>query len=142
MRKLTSILLFIGIAFSAYADEVVFTAKAPNQVIAGQQFKLSYSVNQQSTDIQIPDFPNFSLLAGPYKSQQMSSTFINGQYTNNYEETYTYTLIAQKAGTYTISPASIKVNGQKVQSNGVKIEVLPAGQQPENQSSTASSTPL
>ena len=34
-------------------------------------------------------------------------------------------LMAQKAGTFTISPASVKVDGENVQSNGVRITVLP-----------------
>ena len=43
-------------------------------------------------------------------------------------------LMARKAGTFTIGPATIKVDGENVQSNGVRIEVLPEDQQPAQSS--------
>ena len=43
----------------------------------------------------------------------------------SYSVSYTYTLQAQKVGTYTIPSASIVVNGQKYTSNGLSIKVLP-----------------
>ena len=131
MKKILSIVLFVGIVLSAYADEVVFKAQAPNQVIAGRPFQLTYSVNQNGRDLRAPEFTNFDHLAGPYTSVQSSSSFVNGQHTSTFEQTYTYTLMAQRAGTFTIQPASIKVNGKEYQSNGVRIEVLPEDKEPQ-----------
>ena len=65
-NKLFILLSFIGIALSAYADDVVFKAQAPKQVILGQPFQLSYTVNQRSRDLQAPEFTDFDYLAGPY----------------------------------------------------------------------------
>ncbi len=135
MKKILSFVLFVGIALSAFADDVVFKAQAPNQVIAGRPFQLTYSVNQNGRDLRAPEFTNFDHLAGPYTSVQSSSSFVNGQHTSSFEQTYTFTLMAQRAGTYTIQPASIKVNGKEYQSNGVRIEVLPEDKEPQ-QSST------
>ena len=136
MKKLLAILLSL-ITLSVYADEVVFKASAPSQVIVGRPFQLTYSVNQRSRDLRAPEFTDFDYLAGPYTSTSSSTSFVNGHRTSTFEQTYTYTLMAQKAGTFTIGPATVKVDGENVQSNGVRIQVLPEDEQP-NQGSQAS----
>ena len=138
-NKLFILLSFIGIALSAYADDVVFKAQAPKQVILGQPFQLSYTVNQRSRDLQAPEFTDFDYLAGPYTSTSSSTSFINGKRTSVFEQTYTYTLMAQRTGTFTIAPATVKVNGETVQSNGVRIEVLPEDKQPSQSTSSGQS---
>lgn len=131
MKRFFSIFLIIGMALSVFADEVVFKTKAPNQVIAGKPFQISFSVNQQGRDLRAPQFTDFDVLSGPYTSTSSSTSYVNGQRTSTFEQTYTYTLLATRAGTYTIGPATIKVNGKDVQSNGVRIEVLPEDKQPQ-----------
>lgn len=124
-NKLLIVLSFIGIALGAYADEVVFKASAPSQVIVGRPFQLTYSVNQRSRDLRAPEFTDFDYLAGPYTSTSSSTSFVNGHRTSSFTQTYTYTLMARNAGTFTISPASVRVDGESYQSNGVRITVLP-----------------
>ena len=119
-------------AFGAYADEVVFKAQAPKQVIVGRPFQISFTVNHRSRDLQAPEFTDFDVLSGPYSSTSSSTSFTNGHMTSSYEQTYTYMLMAQRAGTFTIGPATVKVSGERVQSNGVRIEVLPEDQQASN----------
>ena len=132
-KKLLIVLSFVGIALSAFADEVVFKASAPSQVIVGKPFQLTYTVNQRSKDLRAPEFTDFDVLAGPYTSTSSSVSFVNGRRTSSYEQTYTYTMMAQRAGTFTIGPATVKVDGDQVQSNGVRIQVLPEDQ-PSNSS--------
>lgn len=139
MRKLLYILCFVGIALGAYADEVVFKGQAPSQVIVGKPFQLTYTVNQRSRDLRAPEFTDFDLLAGPYSSTSSSTSFVNGHRTSSFTQTYTYTLMARREGTYTIAPASVKVEGEQVQSNGVRIEVLPEDQPTNSQQPTANS---
>ena len=129
-KKLSIVFLLVGIAFNVFADEVVFKAQAPKQVIVGRPFQLTYSVNQRSRDLRAPEFTYFDVLSGPYTSTSSSTSFVNGKRTSSFEQTYTYMLMAQKAGTFTIGPATVKVDGENVQSNGVRIEVLPEDQQP------------
>ena len=134
MKKIVSIVLLVGIALSAYADEVVFRAQAPKQVVVGRPFQITYTINQRSRDLRAPEFTDFDVLSGPYTSTSSSTSFVNGKRTSSFEQTYTYMLMAQRAGTFTISPATVKVDGENVQSNGVRIEVLPEDQQPQQQS--------
>ena len=121
-------------ALTGFADEVVFKAQAPKQVVVGRPFQLTYTVNQRSRDLRAPEFTDFDVLAGPYTSTSSNISFVNGRRTSTFEQTYTYTLMAQKAGTFTIGPATIKADGEQVQSNGVRIQVLPEDQQQGTQS--------
>lgn len=124
-------------AGSVWANDVVFKATAPSQVIVGKPFQLTYSVNQRSKDLRAPEMPDFDVLAGPYQSTSSSTSFVNGKRTSSFSQTYTYTLMAQRTGTFTVAPASIRVGGDEYTSNGVRITVLPADEQPQqNQQST------
>lgn len=118
-------------AGSVWADDVVFKATAPSQVIVGKPFQLTYSVNQRSKDLRAPEMPDFDVLAGPYQSTSSSTSFVNGKRTSSFSQTYTYTFMAQRTGTFTIAPASIRVGGDEYTSNGVRITVLPADEQPQ-----------
>ena len=135
MKKILFILCTLYfVPLSLWADEVVFKAQAPKQVVVGRPFQVTYTVNQRSRDLRAPEFTDFDVLSGPYTSTSSSTSFVNGKRTSSFEQTYTYMLMAQKAGTFTIGPATVKVDGEQVQSNGVRIQVLPEDEQPSNSS--------
>ena len=144
MKKILSILFICCITISAFAEEAVeFTASAPSKVIAGKPFQLSYTVNQRGKDLRAPEFENFDFIAGPYTSQSSSTSFVNGKRTSTFTMTYTYTLKAENEGTYTIPPATIKVDGTQYTSNGVRITVLPpdkVDQSPQNSGGSSPAT--
>ena len=139
MKRILSILFICSMALVAMAQDVEFKASAPAQVIMGRPFQLTYSVNQRAKDLRAPEFTDFDYIAGPYTSQSSSTSFVNGKRTSSFNLTYTYTLIANKEGTFTISPATIKVDGEQYTSNGVRIIVLPADQ-PNNVSAGNTNT--
>lgn len=139
-HRIFTVIVFLGIALMGFAEEVVFKAQAPKKVVVGQPFQLSFTVNQRSRDLQSPDFEGFDVLSGPYTSTSSSTSFVNGHRTSTFEQTFTYMLMAQKTGTFTIGPATVKVDGEQVQSNGVRIEVLPEDQAPQQQSSQQSAS--
>ena len=139
MKKILSIIFISSLVLSAsFAQDVEFKASAPAQVILGRPFQLTYTVNQRAKDLRAPEFTDFDYLAGPYTSQSSSTTFVNGKRTSTFTLTYTYTLSANKEGTFTLPPATIKVDGESYQSNGVRITVLPPDQPSTNIGSTAS----
>lgn len=109
------------------ADEPVrFSASAPSAVVLNSPFQLVYTLNAAGKDLRVPEINNFDLLAGPFQSHSSSIQIINGRQSSSESNSYTYTLQAQKIGTFTIPSASIIVGGQKYTSNGVSIKVLPA----------------
>lgn len=139
MRKI----VFLWIALLAFAtqmyadDKVTFTASAPDAVAVGDQFRLSYTVNTQKVkDFRAPSIKGFDVLMGPTRSYSMQS--INGNTTESL--TFTYILLAQKEGEYTIPGATITANGDQMLSNSVKIKVLPADKAGNSQNGGGQST--
>ena len=108
MKKILSILFICSMALTAWAQDVAFKASAPAQVIIGKPFQLTYSVNQRAKDLRAPEFTDFDYIAGPYTSQSSSTSFVNGKRTSSFTLTYTYTLMANQEGTFTIIPQSFK----------------------------------
>lgn len=126
-------------SLAAWAD-VQVTASAPDVVVVGDQFRLSYKVNTQDIDdFSAPAVSGFDILMGPSRSMQSSFQMINGRTTQSSSVTFTYILNATKAGTYTIGPASVTVNGKKHQSNSLRIQVLPPDKTRSNSSSNSGS---
>ncbi|QIU95953.1 BatD family protein [Bacteroides faecium] len=130
MKKLIIILMaLIAYSTQALADKVSFTASAPDAVVVGDQFRLSYTVTTQKIkDFQAPSIKGFDVLMGPSRSQQSSTQIINGNVTSTSSITFTYILMANTAGEYTIGGASIVADGNQMVSNSVKIKVLPQDQ--------------
>lgn len=130
MKKLIIILMaLIAYSTQALADKVSFTASAPDAVVVGDQFRLSYTVTTQKIkDFQAPSIKGFDVLMGPSRSQQSNTQIINGNVTSTSSITFTYILMANTAGEYTIGGASIVADGNQMVSNSVKIKVLPQDQ--------------
>lgn len=131
MRKVIFFLLLILTTVHAWADnKATLTADAPDVVVSGDQFRLTFTVNTQKVkDFRAPSITKgFDVLMGPSRSQQSSTQIINGKVSSSSSITYTYILMAGDAGTYTITAASIEANGEKIFSNAVTIKVLPPDQ--------------
>ena len=105
--------------------QVNFKASAPATVVEGDQFRLSYILNEDGKDLRLPDIPDFDILFGPSTSTSFSQRTVNGKTTSERSVTYTYILVPKKTGIFTIEPASINVKGSNYQSNSLTIEVLP-----------------
>ena len=140
MKRILLILLIFSNVCVTFAQSVEFKASAPAQVIIGRPFQLSYSVNQRAKDLRAPEFIDFDYVAGPYTSQSSSTSFVNGKRTSSFQMTYTYTLLASKEGSFTIPPATIKVDGEQYTSNGVRITVLPADEPTQTNANRQSHT--
>lgn len=74
MRKLVflfSLLLFVLVSEAA---DVKFTASAPNAIVMGEQFRLSFTVNAEAKDLRVQEMPDFEVLMGPSQSKSYSSS--------------------------------------------------------------------
>ena len=124
MKKLIIILIaLIAYSTQAFADKVSFTASAPDAVVVGDQFRLSYTVTtQKSKKISEPHQSKGILmcLMGPSRSQQSSTQIVNGNVTSTSSITFTYILMANTAGEFTVPGASIVADGNQMISNSVK----------------------
>jgi hypothetical protein len=119
------------------AQNVKFTAVAPATVVKGEQFRLVYSVNADARDFRAAETTDFQVLMGPSKSSYSSMQVINGSVTTEVSNSFTFILMSDKEGSFTIPAATTVVNGKKFASNAVTIKVLPpdkAAQQQQQQS--------
>lgn len=128
MRKLIFLLAaLIVVSVHAFADSnVTFTTSAPDVVVVGDQFRLSYTVTTQKVrDFRAPSIKGFDVLMGPSRSQQSSTQIVNGNMTSTSSITFTYILMANAEGEFSIPGATIVADGNQMVSNSVKVKVLP-----------------
>ena len=135
--KLFSLLALLFVALQLSAQTVEFKASAPNVVAVGERFQLTYSVNSQGSNLQVPTFENFDLLMGPSPSQSIVYVNNNGRQSQQVSFTYTYLLEGVKEGTFQIPPATITVEGKQYKSNALKIQVVKGESKPAADNSQA-----
>ncbi len=133
LRKTKGLLLAAALIMlagvRAIAQDVSFTAQAPQAVVVGERFRITYKVNTRDVkEFRAPDMKNIQILTGPATSTSSSTTIINGQRTDNTTITFTYTAVASEEGEVELDGATIKANGKQVTSNKLTIKVLPTDQ--------------
>ena len=142
----TSKILIISILFLLFGaiqplfSQVTCTASAPPQVAVGQNFTFTFALSQRAQQIASLQFPGFDVLSGPNQSSSSYTSMINGQTTQSNTYSYSYTLRAQKEGSFTVPVATFVVDGNHVKSNSVQINVVASQQAgtPQAQQQTGS----
>lgn len=124
MKRVSLLILFSLLLSLTFAQDVSFSATAPSAVVIGNQFRLTYKLTADGKNLRVGPFTDFRHLAGPSTSTQQSFQNINGRKTRAISRTYTYILMAEKEGTFTIPSGTVEVKGKKYQSNAVTIKVL------------------
>lgn len=128
-RLLLPVMLLLLTAVPAIAEDVSFTAQAPQAVVKGDQFRISFKVNAGGgKEFRAPDMKSLSVLSGPSLSTFSSAQTINGKMTSSTTVTYTYVVIAEEEGDIKLDGATIKVDGKQYTSNSLTIKVLPPDQ--------------
>ena len=121
MRKTFLTLIIFSLFGIASAQEM--TVQAPSSVYVGDNFTVRFVVNEQAKDFRGPSFKGFSLRGGPNTSTSTSMSFVNGQMSRSVSTTFSYTLLADVEGTFTVDAASCTANGKKVSSSPFTIKV-------------------
>ncbi len=126
MKKYIILLWGCLCSVGVWAD-IQIKASAPEAVEAGEQFRLVYNINtSEKNKFSLPELNGFRIDYGPSRSQSSSVQIINGKMTQNSSLTLTYILTAEKEGNYSISPATVEIDGEKYVSNSLEIRVLPS----------------
>ncbi len=129
MKQLTLyiFLLFI-ILNNSLGQEVNFTASTSSEKVnMGEQFEVTYTINASGKNFKAPNFDDFIVLSGPNQSQSIQ--IINGRLSQTIS--FSYILQPRSEGKFIIPPASIEVDGKKIQSNSITIEVLKGTTKPQ-----------
>ncbi|MFI3248446.1 MAG: BatD family protein [Rikenellaceae bacterium] len=131
MKRLLLRIIFtvaaIGIIISSFAaTDVTFKANAPLLVTVGEPFPVEFSLNAHPDDdsFQAPSFDGFNVIAGPRISSGQSVQVINNDITRTVNYTYTYVLIAQDAGNYTLPAATVVVDKSQYSTQPIAVEAV------------------
>ena len=106
------------------------TGSAPSHVAVGENFRLTYTVNTMNvSEFRAGNIPEeLEVLIGPNSSTQSSYQMINGHTSSSSSVTYTYMVVATKAGTFTIPPAVAVVGGKRITSKPLTIRASGSAQ--------------
>ena len=117
-RKLLYIIaLLFAVTYSLEAQtDVTFKTICKKHVSVGEQFQVSYELNSDGKDFKAPNFNNFEVIGGPFKSTSSSVQIINGSVSKTNIQTYSFHLRAIKEGNFIIPQASIIVDKKKITS--------------------------
>ena len=134
-RLLLSVMLIMLAGVRAFAEDATLTAQAPQAVVVGERFRITYKVNtRDAKEFRAPDMKSIEILTGPATSTSSSTSIINGQVTSSTTITYTFTVVATQEGDVQLDGATIKANGKQISSNKLTIKVLPPDQTAQQQS--------
>ena len=122
-------LIFLLLASSIVAAQVKFDAKvSKKQLGVNERLRIDFEMNQDGDNFNPPSFNGFNVVGGP--SQSVKNSWINGVRT--YSKTYTYFLAPKTRGNFTISQASITIDGEVYKTTPVKIVVTAAVDKPKD----------
>lgn len=125
--KHISILFFI-LTTSMVSAQVKFEAKVSKKSLGvNERLRIDFEMNKDGDNFNPPDFSNFNV-SGP--NQSVSNSWINGVRT--YKKTYTYFLTPKSRGNFTISQATIVIDGTVYKTIPVKVTVTAAVDKPKD----------
>ncbi len=110
--------LCVGASVAQVSFQAVCNA---SQVLTGETFHVAFQLdNAQGQNFMPPDFSPFTVVGGP--SRGMRTTIVNGRMSSS--ESYTYELLAHKAGKFIIGRARVWVGGRQLETQPLTIEVI------------------
>ncbi|AUS05001.1 BatD family protein [Pseudotamlana carrageenivorans] len=116
-------LLIVFATSLASGQSVEFVMKTSKQKLGiNERLRVDFEMNQDGDNFNPPDFSNFTVVGGP--NQSVSNSWVNGVRT--YKKTYSYFLAPKQRGTFTISQASIVIQGNVYKTTPKKIQVTAA----------------
>ena len=122
MKKI-SVILFLFCSTLLHAQQLKVSADK-NPAIVGEHILIQYSINQKGNNFIAPNFSGLQVLSGPNPSTQSSYSFVNGKSESTVSTTYSYYIKAIKEGNYSITPASIAVDGTTIKSHAYEIKIV------------------
>ncbi|MDX1585893.1 MAG: BatD family protein, partial [Balneolaceae bacterium] len=127
------LLIFLLLAlFSTYAgssraqsaDINVVSTVSQTTVYTGERISLSVEVSGDFSNVSrptLPDFTGFRLLSNN-PSTSRSYSFVNGKTSSSYS--YTYFLIAQEEGNYTIPSITVSIDGNEFNTDPIDVQII------------------
>ena len=131
MRKYILIIFLLLSLQGLYAQQAPVEFKAtPSRTKIGvnEKLRVEFSMNQDGDNFSPPTFQGFAV-SGP--GQMISNSWVNG--VRSYSKSYTYVLQPKAKGTYTITQATIEIDGKTYKTSPFKVVVGDAVANPNPQ---------
>jgi len=120
-------LILLTVSYQGRADNIQFTAEAPQSVSVGSTFRVVFTLNANGDHFSGPDFKGFDVISGPNQGSSTSFQMINGNVSQSVSLSFTYIIRASVAGTFEIRPAKIISKGKEYNSNSLQVTVSSSG---------------
>jgi hypothetical protein len=135
MKYISIILLFLSIAAVCHAEDITISADADRQeVTLDEQVTLTIIVSGNASNIPKPDIPELKGFTAYSSGRSQNLSIVNGQISS--EVTFTYILVPNNVGEYSLGPFSVDYKGKNYSAGPINIKVLPrSAQQPQAQAS-------
>jgi hypothetical protein len=124
MRKILIIALIFGGVFIPFlqAEELGVSASLNKRSVqVGEEVRLSIRVAGQSMNLQAPRLPQLDGFETYYTGRASHISIINGVSSTNVE--FSYTLIPQRAGRFTLSPIEVRAGQSVFKTEPLEVEV-------------------
>ena len=121
-------------------DMKLNASASPNVMRVGEQFNLTFTSDQEVTELELPSMDAMEILGGPSEGHSQSVYSVNGKITTSSTYQYTYFLRVLKEGKFTIPSVTAKIKNKACRSNPVNIEVVAAQNQPSRSNPSSSET--
>jgi hypothetical protein len=123
MKRIMLILVSLLAGATLAAQEITLTVDAPETAVAGQRFRIVYTVNSTDGQFSPPKFDPSLQVSGPQQSTSRNVQWVNGRMTSISSTTLIYYVVASTPGRYTIPPAQFETKKLTVSSEPAEIEI-------------------
>ncbi len=102
-----------------------FELSLPDVIVEGEQFRISFTVNADAKNFRMEEPAGIQVLYGPSLSRSKRTSIINGKHQSEEHTSFTYVMMAEKAGEYEIPSASVQVGSSTYRTRSRKFTVYP-----------------
>ncbi len=128
LKKYISIIVLLFVTSFVFS-QVKFEAKVSKKKLGvNERLRVDFEMNQDGDNFNPPNFSGFTVIGGP--NQSVSNSWING--VRSFKKTYSYFLAPKKRGNFTITQATINVDGETYKTTPIKIEITAAIDKPKD----------
>ena len=124
MKYFVPFLLILSVAAVCCAEDITISADADRQeVTLNDQVTLTITVSGNASNIPQPNIPDPKGFTAYSSGRSQNLSIINGQVSSSV--TFTYILVPNNTGEYTLGPFSINYKGKTYSAGAINIKVLP-----------------
>jgi hypothetical protein len=136
MKYFIPFLLFLSFATICYADDISISSNVDKQELTlDDQVTLTITVTGNVSNIPKPTIPELKGFTSYSSGRSQNISIINGQVSSSVS--FTYILVPNNTGDYTLGPFSINYQGKVYSAGPINIKILPrSAQQPKTPSYT------